>query len=134
VDETGDGGDTSQSDNYKLGMSTRDTSGTKNPMYGRSAIVEQNIRWYNNGTENKYVKAGTEPAGYVLGRIINYKKPHSAVTKQKISRANKKPDRPCISPSGEIFANPTLAGQSVGISAAGIAQTIKRGISGWRWL
>lgn len=31
----GDGGDTSQSPNYKLGMSKRDTSGPNNSMYGR---------------------------------------------------------------------------------------------------
>lgn len=31
----GDGGDTSNSPNYKLGMSKRNTSGPNNPMYGR---------------------------------------------------------------------------------------------------
>lgn len=31
----GDGGDTSNSPNYKLGMSKRNTSGSNNPMYGR---------------------------------------------------------------------------------------------------
>ena len=33
--EGGTGGDTSNSPNYKLGMSKRDISGKKNPMYGR---------------------------------------------------------------------------------------------------
>lgn len=32
----GDGGDTSSSPNYKLGMSKRDISGKNNPMYGKS--------------------------------------------------------------------------------------------------
>ena len=31
----GDGGNTSKSPNYKIGMSKRDISGSKNPMYGR---------------------------------------------------------------------------------------------------
>ena len=56
--ETGDGGDTSCCENYKIGMATRNTAGSNNSMYGRSAVVENNLRWYNNGIENIYVTEG----------------------------------------------------------------------------
>jgi len=42
--------------------------GTKNSMHGRSAIKEQNLRWYTNGHDNKYITEGTEPAGFRNGR------------------------------------------------------------------
>ena len=37
----GEGGDTSQSPNYKAGMAKRDNSGSNNPMYGRSRKGEK---------------------------------------------------------------------------------------------
>jgi len=128
--ETGDGGDTSNCEAYKEGMKKRDTSGSKNSMAGRSAIVEQNIRWYNNGTDNIYVSAGTEPKGYKPGRIIDYKKPHSKKSKELISKAN---SRPCISPTGELFESRKLAAEAYGVSAPAIGGLISRGVSGWRW-
>lgn len=42
--------------------------GEKNPMYGRSAVVENKLRWYNNGSQSLYVPEGTQPEGYVPGR------------------------------------------------------------------
>lgn len=42
--------------------------GDKNPMYGRSAIREKNLKWYTNGIENKYITEGTEPNGWSRGR------------------------------------------------------------------
>lgn len=131
VPEMGDGGDTSDSPNYKIGMKTRDTSGFNNSMYGRSAIVEQNIKWYNNGIENVYVPAGTEPIGFKPGRIINYKNPHTTESKALISKANSKA---CISPKGEIFESRKSAAKAYNITPEAIGGLIKRGVSGWRWL
>lgn len=42
--------------------------GEKNPMYGRSAVTENKLRWYNNGSKSIYVPEGTQPEGYVPGR------------------------------------------------------------------
>lgn len=42
--------------------------GSSNPMYGRSAIKEKNLKWYTNGIENKYITEGTEPYGWKRGR------------------------------------------------------------------
>ena len=42
--------------------------GANNPMYGRSAVREKNLKWYTNGTEDKYVTEGTEPNGWYRGR------------------------------------------------------------------
>lgn len=44
--------------------------GKKNPMYGRSAVTEQNLKWYTNGVDNLYVTEGTQPAGYRRGRTM----------------------------------------------------------------
>jgi hypothetical protein len=126
-----DGGDTSMSDTYKAGIKTRDTSGSKNSMYGRSAIVENNIKWYNNGIKNLYIPEGTQPAEYIPGRIINYKKPHSEQTKQKLAMYGNKP---CISPTGQIYTSRKEAATAHGITPEAIGGLIKRGVSGWKWL
>lgn len=129
--ETGDGGDTSQCENYKIGISNRDTSGSKNSMFGRSTVVENNLRWYNNGTKNIYVPEGTHPEFFVPGRIIKYKKPHTEETKTKLSQYGRKS---CVSPSGEIFQSRGAAAKAYGITPEAIGGLIKRGISGWHWL
>jgi hypothetical protein len=43
--------------------------GDKNPMYGRSAIAEQDLKWYNNGTVETYSQVGQEGTGFVRGRL-----------------------------------------------------------------
>lgn len=129
--EAGDGGDTSKCPNYKLGMLTRDTSGNKNAMYGRSAVVENNLKWYNNGTDNLYISEGTQPEGYVRGRIIKYKTPHSEKTKKLLSSYGRKP---CVSPNGEIFDSRGAAAKAYNITPEAIGGLIKRKVSGWRWL
>jgi hypothetical protein len=128
--ETGDGGDMSMCDAYHKGIKMRDTKGSKNSMYGRSAIVEQNIRWYNNGVKNVYVPEGTQPKGFKPGRIITYKKPHKAKTKSLIGKAN---SRSCVSPKGEVFESRKEAAKKYGVSAPAIGGLIARGVSGWRW-
>ena len=46
--------------------------GKENPMYGRSAITEQNLKWYTDGINTIYITEGTQPEGWILGRS-NYK-------------------------------------------------------------
>lgn len=131
IPEQCDGGDTSKSDAYKAGLKRRNTSGSNNSMYRRSAIVENNIRWYNNGVKNLYVPEGTQPAGFIPGRIINYKKPHTTETKEKLSQYGTKS---CVSPTGEIYKSFKEAGIAYGVSGSAISGLIKRGVSGWRLL
>jgi hypothetical protein len=128
--ESGDGGDTSMCESYRKGIKMRDTSGNKNSMYGRSAIVEQNIRWYNNGKDNVYIPVGTEPKGYKPGRIIDYKKPHTKETKAKLAQHGTKS---CVSPKGEIFKSRKEAAKAYKVSPSAIGGLIARGVSGWRW-
>lgn len=130
--ESGDGGDTSDSPLYQKGMAKRNTSGSKNGMYGRSAIKENNLKWYTNGNENIYVTEGSQPIGYYRGRSKLKRKPHSEEHKQKISKSV--PKKSCISPSGEIFESRTQAAKAYGVSPTAIGGLIKRGVSGWKWL
>jgi hypothetical protein len=129
--EAGDGGDMSMCQSWHDGVKKRDTSGSKNSMFGRSAVVENNLKWYNNGTENIYVSEGTQPELFVSGRIIKYKKPHTEETKTKLSQHGRKP---CVSPSGEIFQSRGIAAKAYGITPEAIGGLIKRRISGWHWL
>lgn len=48
-----------------------------NPMKGRSAVKENNLKWYTDGVKNLYVTEGTEPQGFKRGRTM------SKTTKQK---------------------------------------------------
>ena len=50
------------------GFGTWDKSGDNNPMAGRSAPREQNLKWYCNGEKTIYVTEGTQPEGYWRGR------------------------------------------------------------------
>jgi hypothetical protein len=54
---------------HKLAMSNRDQYGNKNPMYGRSAIVENNMKWYNDGKIETMFTEGKELPGYFKGRL-----------------------------------------------------------------
>ena len=47
-----------------------DKSGKNNPMYGRSAVTEKNLKWYTNGVDNLYVTEGTQPSDYRRGRTV----------------------------------------------------------------
>jgi hypothetical protein len=103
-------------DHIKNELSThisKRTSGSGNPMYGKSAVKDNNLKWYNNGKDNIYVSEGSEPIGYSLGRIIpsNY-------------RRYKK--RACISPSGEIFESVHDAAIAYNTTAKVIRERIRR--------
>jgi hypothetical protein len=54
--------------NKSSGFGTYDKSGDNNPMAGRSAITEKNLKWYCNGEETIFVTEGTQPEGYWRGR------------------------------------------------------------------
>ena len=41
-----------------------------NPMYGKSAIKDRNLKWYTNGIENKFLSENTQPTGWIRGRTI----------------------------------------------------------------
>jgi hypothetical protein len=44
-------------------------SGENNPMHGRSAIKEKNLKWYTNGLENKFIPEDTQPNEWYRGRV-----------------------------------------------------------------
>lgn len=106
-EEAGDGGDTSKTEGYIIGMKRRNLSKEKNPMHGRSAIVEKNLKWYTNGSENLYLTEGTEPEGFSRGRSNLKRKPHSKEHKNKISESLKGKlahnRKEVISPEGITF-------------------------------
>jgi len=60
-----------KSEQHKKSMSINhyDVSGKNNPMYGRSAIKEKNLKWYTNGLENKFIPENTQPNGWFRGRV-----------------------------------------------------------------
>lgn len=131
IPESGDGGNTSDSENYIRAIKLRNLSGSNNGMHGRSAIKENNLKWYHNGSVTIYVTEGSEPAGYIRGRIIRSRSATSNETKKLIGKANSKS---CISPSGEIFESTKAAGAAYNITGAAICGLIKRGVSGWKYI
>lgn len=44
--------------------------GINNPMHGRSAIRENNLKWYTNGFNTILVKENTQPSGFIRGRKL----------------------------------------------------------------
>lgn len=134
--ESGDGGDTSMCDAYKVGIKKRDVSGSKNSMYGRSAVVENNLKWYNDGTTNIYVTEGAQPADYVRGRIITFRTPLTEETKQRIrdSLIKNSANKRCSDPAGTEYSNVHEASLVTGMKVTAIRASIGRGKSGWRYL
>lgn len=53
-----------------MSLNHADFSGRNNPMYGRSAIKEKNLKWYTNGTDEIYITEGKQPEGWSSGRKI----------------------------------------------------------------
>jgi hypothetical protein len=45
-----------------------------NLMYGRSAIKENNMKWYTDGTTSLFIPEGTEPSGFRRGRVMKKKR------------------------------------------------------------
>lgn len=44
-------------------------SGENNQMFGRSAIKENNMKWYNNGEKEIFVPENSNPIGYDFGKL-----------------------------------------------------------------
>ena len=61
-----------KSEEHRLNLSKNhaNVSGSNNPMFGRSVVKEKNLKWYNNGYENKFIPEGTQPIGWNKGRIM----------------------------------------------------------------
>lgn len=146
VNEAGDGGDTSASSSYKLGIKNRnlanspkfiqaiknrDNSKISALRKGRSLANDLNLKWYNNGVKNIYVTKDTQPFGFVKGRLMPKGRHTSEKTKQKLIRANGKK---CMSPIGELFDSTKQAGNAYGVTDVAIRGLIKRGVSGWKYI
>lgn len=144
--EAGDGGDTSNTINYRLGIMSRnlknnakfqnaiqqrDMSNVKKMRKGRSPTTEYNLRWYNNGDRNLYVTEGTQPSEYIPGRLMAVGRTVSDDTKMKSAIANGKK---CESPNGQTFHSTKAAGDAYGITDVAIRGLIKRGKSGWKYI
>jgi len=129
VIEQCDGGDTSASPAFQRWIDQIDMAGEKNPMYGRSAITEQNLRWYTNGENNLYLPVGTEMLGYRRGRTIKHRKPYTQEHKDKISKANtgKKSvnQKTCISPDGNIYESITQAANAHSMTVSAFRHKIE---------
>lgn len=103
-------------------MKKRDISGNKNPMYGRSAISENSLRWYNNGSEEIYVNSSNVPPNFVSGRIYSKRKPCSEKTRSKISKTNTGRTAPnrlkVTSPEGISYSSIKLAAESENLTVS----------------
>jgi hypothetical protein len=89
-------------------------SGSNNGMHGRSAIVENNLKWYNNGIDNIYVSEGSEPHDYNKGRLV----PSNSTRERAKHR--------CVSPIGEIFDSLQEAAEKYNITIAALRERIRR--------
>jgi transposase len=146
VEESGSGGDTSASPsyikgllgrnlssnpNFIMGIKNRDVSKIKALRAGKSPTIEHKLRWYNDGHKNVYVTEGTQPTGYVVGRLMPTGRVVRDSSRLKASITNGKP---CVSPIGETFHSTKAAAEAYGISDVAIRGLIKRGKSGWKYL
>lgn len=122
VNEQGDGGDTSSSPVYKDSIAKRDITGNKNGMFGKSAVAENNLKWYTDGKNNLYLTEGTEPCGYVRGRSNLKRPPHTLETRKKISESTKgqlaSNRLSVISPSGKVYPSIKKAALSLGMTVS----------------
>jgi len=94
------------------------TTGRNNPMYGKSAIRDNNLKWYTNGINNIYVTEGTQPIGYNKGRWVpsNY--------------SRQQPKHSCVSPKGEIFESLQEAAKVYNITVPALRERIRRNEAG----
>jgi hypothetical protein len=133
--EEGTGGDTSSTLGYKNAIKNRNIRGNKNPMFGRSAVKEKNLKWYTNGEENIYVTEDTQPKGFYSGRSNLKRKPHSEETKNLMSRNRKgrvPPNRKkVISPQGVEYQSIAEAAMSLELTSS---QFRHRFIKNGKWI
>lgn len=130
TEESGEGGDTSDSEGWKIGMKKRKSmSGFDNPMHGRSIVKEKGLKWFNDGNINIYVNPIHVPKGFCPGRIILKRASHSDAAKIKMSR---KKARSCIDPNGIIYPSVKNAASSHNVSTSAINLWIRLGDRGWK--
>lgn len=116
---------------------SKQRSGKNNPMYGKSAIIEQNLRWYTNGFDNLYLPEGSLVDGYYRGRTITSRKPHSEETKKKMrSNSHWKGKIPANrlqvqSPTGKIFVSIKEAATECGLT---VSQFKVRNVKNGDWI
>jgi hypothetical protein len=124
-----------QKSEYKkiLKSKRRSFTGSNNPMYGKSAVKENNLRWYTNGQCCVYITEGTQQEGYYLGRG----------TWKNRFKGGKKTNRklnPCVDPGGKVYKTVLEAATYENVSAKAIIERIRRyersdkTKSGWKYL
>jgi len=129
TEESGEGGDTSDSQGWKIGMSKRrKMDGKNNGMHGRSIVSEKGLRWFTDGSTNVYVNDKDVPLGFIPGRTILRRAKHSNEAKVKMS--NKKA-RSCIDPNGVIYPSVKAAASSHNVTTSAINLWIRHGNRGW---
>ena len=79
-------GKTHSEETKRLYSETR--KGKGNVMYGRSAITEQQLRWYTDGTKNIYVTENTQHYGFRRGRSGIKRRTQSAILEARKSLSN----------------------------------------------
>lgn len=94
-------------------MLSKNMSGDKNHMFGRSVIKENNLKWYNDGEVNIYVTEGTAPDTFVKGFLnpTNY---------------GRFKHRKCMSTTGEVFDSVHTAAEHYGVEPRVIRERIRR--------
>ena len=70
--------------------------GKNNPMYGKSAITERNLKWYTNGEDDIFVPEGSQPKDFVRGNSATKRrqtgKSRSQETRNKMSKTASSPE------------------------------------------
>lgn len=70
--------------------------GKNNPMYGKSAIKDHNLKWYTDGKDDIFVPEGSQPKGFVCGNSATKRrqtgKSRSQETRDKMSKKASSPE------------------------------------------
>jgi len=116
-------------------LMSNSSSGENNPMFGRSAIKEQNLRWYTDGTENRYLSEGTVLEGWERGRTLSSRQPHSKTTIERISNSLKgrsgTNNLQVVSPQGDKFPSIKSAANHLDLT---VSQFKYRHIENGNWV
>jgi hypothetical protein len=98
---------------FRKEMLSKNMSGEGNHMFGKSAIVKNNLKWYNDGEVNIYVTEGTAPDTFVRGFL-------------NPSNYGRFKHQRCMSTSGEIFDSVHTAATHYGVEPRVIRERIRR--------
>jgi hypothetical protein len=106
--------------------------GKNNPMYGKSVIKENKLRWYTNGQDCIYVSENTQPYGYYAGR-------GSWENRYKGGKKTNLKLNSCVDPEGTVYETIYEAAERENVSAKAIIERIRRyensdkKKSGWKY-